>query len=143
MLGIELRQSPAGSVPASQEAQIAGSVGIVGKMTGMLYVYTSVTFARELAGVFLNLSHLERPSEELINDAVGEMTNMLGGHMKSRLVERGMPCVLTTPSVARGNPWNLEAMRLTEGRTYSFGANGARLYVRCVLKPTPTDATRN
>ena len=50
----------------------------------------------------------EIDGEEMVNDSMGELGNIVVGHIKSRLCDRGMPCVLTIPSIVRGSQFTIE-----------------------------------
>lgn len=51
---------------------------------------------------------LQMPKQELnevvVADTVGELSNMILGAVKSKVVDRGYPCALSMPSVSRGVP---------------------------------------
>ena len=117
------------------EPHIAGAVGFVGRMSGVVYIFTTVSFARRITATFLGLPEAEVEEDEMINDAMGEVANMLVGHMKSRISDRGMPCVLTIPSVVRGSHFSVEATTSSEGHLYSFASNQDRIFVQFLLKP--------
>jgi chemotaxis protein CheX len=69
------------------------------------------------------------------------MANMLVGQIKSRLSDRGMPCVLTIPSVVRGSNFSVEATTSIEGHMFSFVSGENRIFVQVLLKPC--DAGQN
>jgi len=123
------------------EAHIAGAVGFVGRLSGMVYMFTTVSFARRITATFLGLQEAEIEGDEMINDAMGEMANMLVGQMKSRLSDRGMPYMLTIPSLARGSNFSVEATTSTEGHTFSFVSGENRIFIQVLLKPS--DAGHN
>ena len=123
------------------EAHIAGAVGFVGRLSGMVYAFTTVSFARRITATLLGLQEAEIEGDEMINDAMGEMANMLVGQMKSRLSDRGMPCVLTIPSVVRGSNFSVEATTSTEGHIFSFVSGENRIFIQVLLKPS--DASQN
>jgi len=123
------------------EAHIAGAVGFVGRLSGMVYVFTTVSFARRITATFLGLQEAEIEGDEMINDAMGEMANMLVGQMKSRLSDRGMPCMLTIPSVVRGSSFSVEATTSTEGHIFSFVSGENRIFIQVLLKPS--EASQN
>ena len=77
----------------NDEAHVAGVVGFIGKLSGVVYVYTTQSFARRITATLLGLKNSEVEEGEMVNDAMGEMANMLVGQMKSRLTDRGIPCV--------------------------------------------------
>jgi chemotaxis protein CheX len=140
MLGMNMLPAPVESGFGNGETHVAGAVGFVGRLSGVVYVFTTVSFARRITATFLGLQESEVEGDEMINDAMGEMANMLVGHMKSRITDRGMPCVLTIPSVVRGSHFSVEAISSTEGHIYSFVSGPHRIFVQFLLKagdPTP------
>jgi chemotaxis protein CheX len=123
------------------ETHVAGTVGFVGRLTGVVYVYTTLSFARRITATLLALPEAEITEDEMINDAMGEMANMLVGHMKSRIADRGMSCVLTIPSVVRGSHFSVEPISSTTGHVASFASGPHRLCIQVLLKPS--DASQN
>jgi chemotaxis protein CheX len=138
MLGMSMLPVPLASGFGNGEAHIAGAVGFVGRLSGVVYVFTTVSFARRITATFLGLQESEIEGDEMINDAMGEMTNMLVGQMKSRITDRGMPCVLTIPSVVRGSHFSVEAISSTEGHIYSFACMENRILVQFLLRAGET-----
>ena len=133
MLGMQMLRVPAKDGFADGETHIAGVVGFVGKLNGIVYVYTTQSFAQRITSILLRLNKSETPSGEMVNDAVGEVANMLVGQMKSRLTDRGIPCVLTIPSVVRGSHFSVEAITSTEGHIFSYEAAGNRIFIQFLL----------
>lgn len=141
MLGMKMLPTPLISGGGNGEAHIAGAVGFVGRLSGVVYVFTTVPFARRITALFLGLPEAEVQEDDMINDAMGEMTNMLVGHMKSRISDRGMPCVLTIPSVVRGSHFSVEPTTSSEGHMFSFAAGTDRIFIQFLMKPG--DARQN
>lgn len=136
MLRMEVARVPIETGALNGEPHIAGAVGFIGRLTGVIYVHTTAGFARRMTATLLHLGNSEVAGDNMINDAIGEIANMLVGHLKSRLSDRGMPCVLTIPSVVRGSQFSVEGISSTQGRLLSFEAEGKRIFVQCLLKPT-------
>jgi chemotaxis protein CheX len=141
MLGMQVLPAPLQAGLSNGETHIAGSVGFVGRLSGVVYVFTPVSFARRITATFLGLAQAADAEDEMINDAMGEMANMVVGHLKSRISDRGMPCVLTIPSVVRGSHFSVEAMTSTEGHTFSFASGEDRIFIQFLIKPS--DASKN
>ena len=68
---------------------VAGSVGFIGEANGVVYVYSKATFARTLASRMLRMAEAELEANEMVDDVIGELTNMIVGSIKSRLCEAG------------------------------------------------------
>jgi chemotaxis protein CheX len=135
MLNLPVYEQPSGAAIVNGEPHVAGSVGFVGALTGMVFIHSSVTFARQVARKMLRAEH-EVSSEELVNDAYGEMTNMVVGHIKSRLTDRGMKCALTIPSILRGSHFSLEPTSSTRRRVSTFHCDGHQVVIEVLLKPS-------
>lgn len=134
MLSIQVRSEPCtGPLPGS-ESQIAGAVGFIGRMSGVVYLYCTNSFARCITCHLLGLEEKDIDSDEMVNDAVGEMANMIVGHIKSRLSDRGMPCVLTIPSIVRGKNFSVEPVSRTESKLFCFHCNEHQLLVEVLLR---------
>jgi chemotaxis protein CheX len=135
MLGMNMQPAPINGEEGNSETHVAGAVGFVGRVSGVVYVFTGLSFARRITATFLGITEAEIEGDEMINDAMGEMANMLVGHMKSRISDRGMACVLTIPSVVRGSHFSVEATTSTEGHVFSFVSGANRIFVQFLLKP--------
>jgi chemotaxis protein CheX len=80
--------------------RIVGSVGFAGKVVGAIYIHVSAEFARLMTAALLSLKLEEVPEEDSVNDVIGEMSNMIGGSLKSHLCDAGFACALSIPSPA-------------------------------------------
>lgn len=85
---------------------VSSSVGYGGEhVTGAVYIHFSPQFADLVARVLLQR---QIPDENEVNDAVGELTNMVGGGFKSWLCNQGIPCALSTPAIIRGASFRVQ-----------------------------------
>ncbi len=92
---------------APGEPLVVGSVGFTGDANGVVYLHVTARFARTLASRMLGLPETEPQPDEMVNDVIGELSNMIVGCAKSRLCDAGAPCVLTIPSVVRGQNFEI------------------------------------
>jgi chemotaxis protein CheX len=139
MLNLPVEEESDAAPIADNEAQIAGSVGFIGVVTGVVFVYSTVRFARHAARRMIgNDSSAAR--EEMVNDAFGEITNMIVGHIKSRLADRGMKCVLTMPSILRGSNFTIEPTSSTKRRISTFRCGDSQVVVDVLIKPSSSEA---
>ena len=99
---------------------LIGSVGFSGEVNGILHVHVTDTFARLMTGS----AHGKKPEEIKnpadVNDTVREVSNMIGGNLKSLLSENGFACVLSIPSVARGGNPKVEPTSVAQSRPSSI-----------------------
>jgi chemotaxis protein CheX len=134
MMSFRVQQTPNAINFTNGEGHIASAVGFIGKTTGVVYLYASDKFAREMTCRLLGLEDSDIEGDEMVNDAMGELANMVVGHIKSRLVDRGLACVLTIPSIIRGSSFSIEPVSSAERRVYFFDCDQSRLGVEVMLK---------
>ena len=106
--------------------RVTGSVGFGGDaVNGIVYLHLSATAANRMAAAMLGLGPEEVPSEADVNDAIGEVTNMLTGGLKSALCDAGAPCAVSTPAIIRGTCFQIEPAPGLERLwlTFDFGSD--------------------
>lgn len=136
MLKVEVRSVPINSGAMGAETHIASAVGFIGDMTGVAYIYASATFANKLTNAMLEMPESDVQGNEMVNDAMGELANMVVGSVKGAMVERGMSCVLTIPSIVRGSNISIEAISTATRRVLCFQFDDhQRLVVELMIKP--------
>ena len=76
-----------------------GSVGFVGDINGVLYLFTSQSVMKKATA---RITGREQFGSEMIADVCGEIANMMGGGFKNSLADMGQPSMLTIPTVLNG-----------------------------------------
>ena len=89
------------------ESFVAGTIGFTGSFSAVLYLSTTSGFARKMTCNMLGLPDTMIDSNAMVNDALGELTNMHAGHIKTRLCDKGSPCCMTIPTVIRGSEFKI------------------------------------
>jgi CheY-specific phosphatase CheX len=90
-------------------SKVVGCVGFAGDAIGSICVHVSKQFARVMTAAMLGMEVDEVEDDEEINDVIGEVSNMVGGDMKSKLCDAGFPCVLSIPNVTSGSDFKIES----------------------------------
>ena len=134
MLNFSIVTEPDAIREVNEGPHVVGAVTFVGTMNGVVYLQCGDPLARRITGGLLGLDQREIDGHEMVNDAMGEMTNMVVGHLKTRLVDRGMSCVMSIPSVVRGNDFLIEPLTGSERRAYFFRCEGTPLQVEVIMK---------
>ena len=123
------------------DLQIAGAVGFIGDLTGVVYLYSSESLVRQLASRMLGIEESEVDGGEMVNDTVGELANMIVGYAKTKLSEQGLSCVLTIPSFVRGSQFCVETTSSTTRRVFAFRCDQHQLWVEIMLRPADGPTT--
>jgi chemotaxis protein CheX len=147
MLSCSINSSSSTSLPNAGDGNgsamhVAGGVGFGGDVTGVVYIVVTTNFAREITCRLLGIADSEVESESMVNDAIGELANMVVGQIKSHLCDRGLPCVLTIPSIVRGTNFSLEGCSTDKHEAYRFMCANQQLSVEILMKP-PTNGTNH
>lgn len=89
--------------PGPDTRTLTGCVNIVGAWEGQVVVQLPVELARRAAAKMLTLDAASATLEDM-QDATGELSNMVGGNVKALLPQ---PSRLSLPSVVEGKDYNL------------------------------------
>ncbi|HEY9247574.1 MAG TPA: chemotaxis protein CheX [Rariglobus sp.] len=106
--------------------QTIGCVGFVGDINGVLHLRFSDEFAAIATGLVLGMTPTEIRLEgpEVIKDTIGELTNMSVGCFKNTFCDSGYPCMLTLPTIIRGEQLAAPAIKGTTRHVYYFESAG-------------------
>jgi chemotaxis protein CheX len=90
--------------PDKLSKEVVAAVAVSGAWHGLVLIACSRPASREAAAALLGMG-ADEVTEGDIDDALGELANVIGGNVKSLLPE---PCVLGLPDVrsdVEGDPW--------------------------------------
>ncbi len=135
MFSLAAQPVPPKDLRAENEPIVAGSVGFIGDVNGVVYIIVQASFARTLACGMLGLSEADLDGDEMVNDVMGELSNMVVSAVKSQLCDRGLSCVLTIPSVVRGQCLSVEPAKAVDRRRLDFQCGAGHVVVDLQLKP--------
>ncbi len=109
MLSMELGEIDAIKQLPEDTRQVVGSVSMAGTVSGTVNIYVGDMFAKVITADMLGMELDEVDSDEEIHDVVGELSNMIGGDLKSRLCDAGFDCSLSIPSITSGKDFVIES----------------------------------
>lgn len=123
-------------VADTQRPQVVGTVGFLGDINGLIYLHLDLGFARLCTCHLLGMTEpeLDDAGDEVINDAIGELTNMTVGSFKNGLCDAGFPCKLTIPSILRGTNFSIEPISSATRHVYHFDCADHRVIADILLK---------
>jgi len=124
------------STIALTPSQIIGSVGFIGAANGLIYLCMSEDFAKIASSRILGMSaaEVEAHGNEVIHDAIGEITNMTVGGFKNTLCDLGFPCKLTLPAIVRGNNLSIASIKAATRHVFHFDCLGHRIVADIQIK---------
>ncbi len=135
MLRFQVLAVPCPSPQLNGQPMIVGAVGFNGVLNGVAYLHATEEFARAMTRLMLGPQEAELDAGELVDDTFGELTNMVVGHLKSRLADRGLSCALTIPTLIRGGHFKIRPLSTAERRIFCFRCDDNQLVAEVVLAP--------
>ena len=130
------RWPPLPPPPPAAPPHVVGTVGFLGEINGLIYLYFDEGLAAENAGTLLGMTkeELAESGEDAVNDAIGEITNMVVGGFKNSFCDAGYPCKLTIPSILRGRNFCIEPISSAQRYIYHFECDGHRVVADILMK---------
>ncbi len=101
---------------------------------GNICIHVSDLFAKMMAAAMLGMEPDEMEDEDEVNDVIGEVSNMIGGDMKSRLCDAGFACQLSIPSITRGSDFRIESMGWVRHEQIAFQYQGQIALIEVFIK---------
>ena len=133
MLSMELEQFEADSQVDVGDSRIVGSVSFAGKALGTVRIHLSTDFAGIITSAMLDMESDEIEDEE-VTDVVGELSNMIGGNLKSRFCDSGLTCAISIPSITKGSNFKIESMDWERCECFGFRYQEHTALVEVVMK---------
>lgn len=101
MCGMEIIQQPA-YVKEQEEYlyDISGVISFTGAYIGVFMVRMSEATAMTITGKMLDIDVME--IDEIVQDAMGEMANLIGGGARTKLSAKGMRFDISVPTIIVG-----------------------------------------
>lgn len=96
-----------------------GSVGFVGEINGIVYLYMKANFVNDAAGKITGFEG-EQLDYEMVSDVCGELTNMFAGSFKTSLASVGYESSLTIPTVLSGDELFISTMGVEKHLRMNF-----------------------
>lgn len=109
---LDMSVAPLDAVPAAalEGSRVVGSVSFAGDAMGIISFHVSQRFSQQIAAAMLGMDADDVSDQEEVNDVIGEISNIIGGNLKSTYVDLGLDCELSTPSITNGVDFKIEAL---------------------------------
>ena len=111
---------------------ISGVIGLAGTHKGVLAIHIPHKVAIAITGSFLGMDVEEINSD--VEDAVGELANMLGGNVKSILSEKGRDINLSLPTTISGQHYDYQTNKDAETIVIPFDCETGQFTIELQLE---------
>ena len=114
------------------KCSITGMVGFAGTYSGVISIHCPVALALKITSNMLGID-CDEVNDDL-NDAIGEIANMLGGSVKQVLSKGGLDVKLSIPTVISGEDYTVNSLSDNDCVVVPFTVEGYTLLVGLTLK---------
>ena len=134
MFGLAAHHDATPAESLAGEDELTGLIGFSGALRGSCEVRMNTAAARTIASAMLGGSPIEEGDEDSINDAVGEIGNMLAAGWKNRIESLSGKCFLSPPTVISGKSYKVHPQHAAVKvvRQYAFDAHSLQIAISCV-----------
>lgn len=131
---IMMEVSASGEAPPERTLteSISGIIGLAGTRKGVLAVHLPHRVAMAITGSFLGMDVEEMNSD--VEDAIGELANMLGGNVKSILSEKGKDISLSMPTTISGKQYDFQPTKDAESLVISCACDAGPFTIELQLE---------
>ena len=125
-------QYPLADPVSKFHCSVTSMVGLAGTYTGILSIHCPQSFALRITSNMLGMD-IDEVGED-VNDALGEIANMLGGYVKQILSKGGLDINLSIPTVISGEDYSVNSMSDSDCVIIPFTNEGERFLVGLKLR---------
>src|ERR1700683_4160048 len=142
MLSITLETEDASAMSLAEHGFLTGSVYFTGKTNGRVTLALSPHLSLLLAARLLGGNLDDEYPPEAINDAIGELVNIVTGNLQSRLCDAGLPSEVGLPEVTYQSTLPKETVPGGSNDHFYFRCGTHTLTVSLSIDPSPQTAPR-
>lgn len=130
-------------VPPSftEENRTVGSVTFAGEVDGIFNIQVNDDFGKAMTAAMLGMEPGEVESEEEVYDVIREVSNIIGGNLKSKFVDVGLSCVLSTPAITNGRDFKVTPTHIIKPAQFLFSYKDSVIIVEAGVKREKTAAS--
>jgi flagellar motor switch protein FliN len=118
----------------SEEMRTVGSVTFAGEVDGMFNIQVNDDFGKVMTAAMLGMDVEAIESEEEVYDVIREVSNIIGGNLKSNFVDAGLSCVLSTPSITNGQDFKVSPTNVINPIRFLFAHKDSVIIVEAGVK---------
>ena len=120
MLSMEVESVAIDQPEVLNGSHIVGTVSFAGAVMGNLNMHVGGEFARQMTAAMLGMETDEIEGDEEVHDVIGEVCNMIGGDLKSRLCDSDLACELSIPSITSGKEFSIKTNGWDRNELFAF-----------------------
>ena len=112
--------------------EVTGMVGLAGELCGVLSLRCGRDCAAKVASKMLGVPIAEAASH--MNDAIGEICNMVAGNFKAKLHGVQDKCMLSVPTIITGGDYHLFSVAVGDRMELPFLFDGEAIWIALEIR---------
>jgi flagellar motor switch protein FliN len=134
MLGMEVELSDREPFATYEDFRIMGQISFAGNIKGSIALQVPKTFGRMMTAAVLGSDYESVTEMESVQDAIGELTNILAGNLKAAFCDSGLTCQISPPSITVGLDFQIEILNMDRYERFAFRMNDHDILVEVCVK---------
>ncbi len=137
MVSMEIELSDSEPQDTGDADRVVAAVNFAGNVAGILNIQVTTDLARLMTANKLDLEPEELEGDGEIKDLLSEISNIVGGNLKSALNDAGLACELSTPSMTYGGDLTINSLNMERFERFVFMHRQDWIFVEVGLKTQP------
>lgn len=134
MVSMKIEVSESEPPDIADVSRMVAAVNFAGGIIGSINLQVSSHLSRLMMANMLDIEPEELEDEAEIKDLLAEISNIIGGNLKSALNDAGHPCVISPPSLTYGADFSIKSLSMDRFERYVFNYREEFIFVEVGLK---------
>ena len=137
MVSMKIEHSDSEPQDTGEADRVVAAVNFAGNVAGILNIQVTTDLARLMTANKLDLEPEELEGDGEIKDLLSEISNIVGGNLKTVLNDAGLTCELSTPSMTYGGDLTINSSNMERFERFAFMHQQDWIFVEVGLKTQP------
>lgn len=137
MVSMPIEHSDSEPQDTGDAGRVVVAVNFSGNVAGILNIQIPTDFARLMTANKLDMKPEELEGDGEIKDLLSEISNIVGGNLKSALNDAGINCVLSTPSMTYEGDFTIKSLNMERFERFVFMHQQDWIFVEVGLNAQP------
>ena len=137
MVSMKIEHSDSEPQDTGDADRVVAAVNFAGNVAGILNIQVTTDLARLMTANKLDLEPEALEGDGEIKDLLSEISNIVGGNLKSALNDAGLACELSTPSMTYGDDLTINSSNMERFERFIFMHQQDWIFVEIGLKTQP------
>jgi flagellar motor switch protein FliN len=115
-------------------SRMLSAVDFVGNINGLINIHVTQSMATLMMATMLGIEPEELEDDGEIKAMLAEISNTVGGNLKSALNDAGYPCVISTPSLTCGADFSIKSSDMERFERFVFSYKEELIFVEVGIK---------